>query len=212
MIAETFTRASLRAAAPLLAATVLAGSCGIFDAREPNPPGGDGSTPRQSPVNANAVVFNFTNAVAYMDQGQYEEALAADFEFTPDEADRLFFLATVGADVFEDWGRDAEMTAIQKIFSESESLTVSFDEVTRQEWPDSALVRLDYAFRRRIARSGMDDSVATFKGFAEIHLRADNSSFWSIDEWVDTERSTDFLTWGRLKGSTASGGAASARD
>ncbi len=193
------------AGALLLAAAVAVSSCGVFDTREPNPPGGEESTPRKSPINVDAVLYNYTMAVEYGDRGQYEETLAEDFRFFPDEADRDYFIGIGGGDIFLGWGVDAEMTAVQRILSDSESLTVSFDEETRDDWePDSVLVRLDYVFRERLT----EDSVAVFKGFAEIHLVPDNQGFWSIDRWTDKETVTDFLTWGRLKGSTVAGGSA----
>lgn len=189
----------------LLGLAIASLSCGIFDTRDSNPPGGNGEgTPRETPINVDAVLFNFLNAVAYKDQGNYEETLAEDFEFVPDPEDRAFFLSTVGSDIFEDWDRGKEMTAVRRIFSESESLTVTLDERDRNEVSTEASVRIDYRFRQRITRSGQEDLIATFKGLAEVHLRADNSSMWSIDRWKET-KTTALLTWGRLKGNSTGG-------
>ena len=188
----------------LLSVAVLAPSCGVFDTRDPEPPtdGGNG-TPWEQPVNPNAVLFNFVNAILYQDDGNYEQIHAEDFWFVPDPVDTLYFLSTVGVNVFRDWGRDKELTAIRLIFTDSESLEVAIVEDSREEDTQQALIRLYYTFRRRLAPEVAEDSVATFKGFAEIHMRADNQGFWSIDSWEDTEVETEFNTWGRLKGSTA---------
>jgi hypothetical protein len=196
------------AAALLLCAALSAPSCGVFDTREPNPPSESGQTPRESPINPDAVLFNYRMAVEYGDQSQYEEALSEDFEFIPDEVDRDYFRSISNTDIFQDWGVDAELTAVRRITSDSESLTVSYDIDTREEWPDSALIRLYYTFRERVAREGMEDTVFVFKGFAEIHLAPDNSGFWSIDKWTDTATPPS-LTWGWLKGSTVAAPTAS---
>ncbi len=189
----------------LLSVAVLAPSCGVFDTRDPEPPSDGGSeTPWEQPVNPNAVLFNFVNAILYLDQGNYEQIQAEDFWFVPDPVDVEYFLSTVGVNVFEDWGRDEELTAVRLIFTDSESLEVAIVEDSREEDTQQALIRLYYTFRRRLAPEVAADPVATFKGFAEIHMRADNQGFWSIDSWEDTEVETEFNTWGRLKGSTAS--------
>jgi hypothetical protein len=195
-------------AALLLAAAVSATSCGVFDTREPNPPGGGGSTPRESPINADAVLFNYRMALEYGDQSQYEEALSDDFKFIPDEVDRDYFKSITNTDIFLGWGTDEELTAIRRVTSDSESLTASFEIDTHDEWADSALIRLYYTFRQTIVREGLEDSVAVFKGFAAIHLVPDNSGFWSIDKWTDTATPPS-LTWGWLKGSTVAAPTAS---
>lgn len=197
--------ASRWAVLTLLSAAVLAPSCGVFDTRDPEPPSGGGDeTPWEQPVNVDAVLFNFTNAILYLDQGNYEQIHAEDFEFLPDPVDVQYFLSTVGVNVFEGWGRDEELSAVRLIFTDSESLEVAIVEDSREEDNEQALIRLYYTFRRRLAPEVAEDSVATFKGFAEIHMRADNQGFWSIDSWEDTEVETEFNTWGRLKGNTAS--------
>jgi len=190
----------------LLWGLVLAPSCGIFDTRDPEaPPNGGSETPREQPVNVDAVFFNYVNAVLYFDQGNYEETLADDFAFVPDPVDTLYFLSTLGTNVLRNWGLDEELTAVGRIFSDSESLAVTLVEESREEDSEQALIRLYYTFRQRIAREAEEDSIATFKGFAEIHMRADNSGFWSIDKWEDTEVSTEFFTWGRFKGNATGG-------
>jgi hypothetical protein len=183
----------------LLAAAVGAFSCGIFDTRDSNPPDENGGTPREIPINVDAVLTNFANALAYQDQALYEETLDETFQFVPDEDDRAFFIVELGEDIFEEWGRDEELTAIRLIFSASESLTVSISERDRNITPPEGSIRLDYTFRQRVR----EDSIVTFKGFAEIHFIEDNSSMWSIDKWEETG-TTEFLTWGRLKGNTSS--------
>jgi hypothetical protein len=183
----------------LLAAAILVSSCGIFDTRDSNPPGGNGGeTPREIPINVDAVLANFVNALAYKDQGLYEEVHDGSFQFIADPDDRAFF-AQQGEDIFEVWDLDDELAAIRLIFSASESLTVSFSERDRNVSPPVASVRLDYRFRQRVS----EDSVATHKGFAEIHLIEDTSSMWSIDRWEETS-TTEFPTWGRLKGNISS--------
>jgi hypothetical protein len=184
----------------LLSLSIAATSCGIFDTRDSNPPDSNGGTPRVIPIDVDAVLTNFGNAVAYGDQALYEETLDQSFQFVPDPADRDFFIVELGEDIFADWGRDEELTAIRLIFSDSESLTVSFFERDRNVSPPEASVRLDFRFRQRVS----EDSIATFRGLAEIHLIENNSSMWSIDKWEETI-TTEFPTWGRLKGNTAGG-------
>jgi len=185
-----------------LAAAAVVLSCGIFDTRESPPPSEGGETPRQTPVNVDAVLYNYRNALEYRDQGNYEEALSEDFVFLPDSEDRAFFVNTRGSDVFEHWGRDKEMQAVRLIFSDSESLSVvKFKEVDRNELPDTAFVRIDYTFRQR--RAGAD-TAAMFAGRAEIHLKANQSGMWSIDRWKDISLSQR-QTWGRLKGNAVGG-------
>ncbi len=185
----------------LLMLVVLVPACGVFDTRDPNPPEGGDQTPQQRQTEPEAVFFNFSSALAYQDQLLYEETLRENFEFVFDEVDRSYFETQGGGDVFDDWGVDAELSAIRLIFSESESLTVNFDVETTQESPDSALIRLDYRFRQRIS----GEEVVTYKGFADIHMRND-SGLWSIDRWEDKETSSVYFTWGRLKGNTVVGG------
>jgi hypothetical protein len=202
---ESFV-ASVSRALPLLflALAVVAPSCGVFDTRSSNPPDSGNETPREIPINVDAVLANYANALAYNDPGLYEETLDASFQFVPDPEDRQFFISSLGEDIFESWGRDKELTAVRLIFSASESLTVSFSEGERNISDRDGYIRLDYRFRQRITREGKADSIATFKGFAEIHFIEDDSSMWSIDKWEETI-TTEFLTWGRLKGSTTGG-------
>jgi len=202
---EARTRRAAAVIALFLAAIVWS-SCGVFDTRDSNPPGGGGSeTPRKTPTDMEAVLFNYENAVAYMDQGNYEEALSEDFVFLPDSEDRAFFVSTVGSDIFEDWGRDREMTAIRLIFSDSKTLEVRFDELDRRDMGDTAFVRIDYEFVQTV--EGQADSMF-YRGMAEIHLKANESGMWSIDRWKDIWKdsgSSEVPTWGRLKGSAVGG-------
>lgn len=182
-----------------VAAGIAAVSCGIFDTRDSNPPIENGGTPIQVPVDVDAVLENYVNSVAYKDQALYEDNLDESFRFRPDEDDRLYFKDVLGEDIFADWGTVKELSVIRLLFSGSESLTVSFTEESRSAVDDTAYVRLNYRFRQRVR----EDSIATYRGFAEIHLIRDESLMWSIDRWWDTAN-TESSTWGFLKGSTSS--------
>jgi hypothetical protein len=182
-------------------------SCGIFDTRDSEPPGGGGTVvPREEPVTPDAVIFNFESAVAYFSEANYDEVLASDFSFTPDEEDQAFFASQGNPDIFKNWGKNQEITAVRKIFADSESLTVVFSERDRTPGAVEVMIRMDYAFRRVISRGGSaGDSVVTFRGLAYIHLRSDASGFWAIDEWEEFRTPQGDQTWGRLKGNVTAG-------
>jgi hypothetical protein len=186
-------------------AALSSSSCGIFDTRTSEPPGTETPCPRDEPVNADAVISNFTNAVQCFSQANYDEAVAADFVFIPDEEDRAFFLSQAGTDIFENWGKDEEMSAVRKIFSESDTLTVRMSERDRTPGTNEVMIRMDYVFRRVIKRDGAADSVAVFKGLAHIHLRSGESNNWAIDEWLEFRTGQADQTWGFLKGKVTPG-------
>ena len=196
----------VRAALVLAAAlTLSAASCGIFDTRDSEPPeeGGE-EVPRQTPVNPAAVLFNYVNAVKYFSQANYDETLAGDFEFLPDEEDRAYFVSQGGTDIYQDWDKGKETAAIQRIFGDSDSLTVAFTEVSSTPVTDEVEMDLDYVFRRVIFRSGEGDSVVDFRGLARVHMREDQSGVWAIDKWTDFISAGDDRTWGFLKGTVTS--------
>jgi len=199
---RALVRASFFLAASL---TLSAASCGIFDTRDSEPPGNGGSeVPSRRPLNPADVLFNYVNAVKYFSQANYDETLAADFEFLPDDEDRAYFLSQ-GSDVFQDWDKSKEAAAVQRIFGDSDSLTVTFVEVSSTPITDVVLLDLDYVFRRVIFRRGEEDSVASFRGLARVHMREDQSGFWAIDKWTDFSSPGDDRTWGFLKGTVTSG-------
>jgi hypothetical protein len=185
----------------VVALALSASSCGIFDTRDSEPPDTGPPVPRQEPLNPDAVIFNFTNAVEHFSQANFDEAIAADFEFVPDDADRAFFESQQGTDIFKDWGKGKETTAAQRIFADSDTLTVSWPEIISGTVTNEVLIEMEYLFRRVIIRSGEPDSVATFRGRAFVHMREDQSGLWSIDEWTDRSESEEDRTWGFLKGS-----------
>lgn len=183
----------------ILAVAVVASSCGVFDTRDSNPPVGNGQqTPREIPINVDAVLTNLANAVAYKDPALYDETYDDSFQFIADPADRAYF-AQQGEDIFEDWNKADEIAAVRLIFSASESLTVSISERSREITETGETVRLDYRFRQRMNA----DSVATYRGYAEVSFIEDSSSMWSISKWEETD-DTEFLTWGFVKGITSS--------
>jgi hypothetical protein len=180
-------------------------SCGIFDTRDSEPPNTEQPVPRVEPVNADAVIFNFVNAVGHFSQANYDETMAEDFKFTPDDADREFFISQDPEDIFKNWDKDEESSAVRKIFAESDTLTVMLEETNRTSGTDSLTITMEYVFRRVIPRVGAPDSVASFKGIADIHLREDQSGFWAIDRWKDTATTEEDQTWGFLKGKVTVG-------
>lgn len=177
-----------------------ASSCGIFDTRDSEPPVTETPVPREEPLSPDAVLFNFTNAVEYFSQANYDETAAEDFEFIPDEEDRAYFISQGGNDIFQDWGKGEERTAAQRIFADSDTLAVTLTEISSTPVTDEVEIDMDYVFRRVIIRSGKPDSVAYFRGLARVHIRENQSGLWAIDKWTDFATPGDDRTWGFLKG------------
>ena len=190
------------AAVALLALAVAAPGCGLFDTRtpeEPENPVNIDVRPRTFPSN---VVYNIRSAFQAGQQGigVYDQNLAADFLFVPDEQDVL----ELPRNPFESWNKDKEKTNMGSVFDKYGELTLSLqlsaaDDSTLADPRTEPQADSEVMFRSTPYTISAEDTL--FAGKVDAYFR-DNAGTWTIYKWVDVrDPSLGQKTFGRMKAS-----------
>lgn len=194
---ELLTRA---VALALLAAA--AGGCGLFDTRTPEEPTNQVNIdvrPRTFPTN---VVYNIHSAFLHGQQGigVYDQNLAADFVFVPDEQDVL----ELPQNPFETWDKDREKSNMGSVFDRYGELTLGLqlgaaDDSTLADPRTDPQADNEVLFRSAPYTISAEDTL--FAGKVDAYFR-DNAGTWTIYKWVDIrDPSMGQRTFGRMKAS-----------
>ena len=182
----------------LLVAFLLAASagCGIFEPRDANPPGSEG-TPWVSPTLPAQVFLNLESGLEDLTGVNYEKSLGDAFTFIPLQSD----VDRLGAAAFADWTKTVEVEVTQKILGDATKVAVSFinPEQIRNE-ADFADFRAPYELIVTYTRGDVD----TLKAVAQFDMQRLGQG-WSLIRWTDQEGVEGFATWGYLRGTTRGG-------
>jgi len=176
---------------------VVGVGCGIFEPRDANPPGSEG-TPWVSPSLPAQVFLNLESGLEDLTGVNYEKSLGDAFTFIPlpSDVDRL------GAAAFADWTKTVEVEVTQKILGDATKVAVSFinPQQIRNE-QDFADFRAPYELIVTYTRGEID----TFKAVAQFDMQRLGQG-WGLIRWTDQEGVQGFATWGYLRGTTRGSG------
>ncbi|MDZ7318462.1 MAG: hypothetical protein ONB11_04860 [candidate division KSB1 bacterium] len=171
-----------------------------FATREPEPPT-EGRTSWQLPTDPIIVLENMKNAIKEKNVENYMKCLVdsmALFRFIPGE-----FEASTNAGIFENWNLLHEQSYINKAFSavpDDSVRSLAFSRVQRSEFPDSALIRAEYALKLNHIMGASIPRIG--KGQADFWFIRRNG-YWVIRRWIDYETKSDTTvripSWSTIK-------------
>lgn len=134
----------------------------------------------------------------------YERAFSTIYRFRADPLDSTEE-ADQGSNVFQNWDKDRERAAAEKIFLEWDRITLTLSDVSSP--PDSQIVgdgvrlRKEYAFSIvKIDSSGpvpVTSDSAFYRGTLTLYMSVSDGA-WRVDLWEDT-RLTGVPSWGKLR-------------
>ena len=163
--------------------SLLAG-CGLFDLRNPEPPGGGTQVPWETPTEPRIALKNLEATTEARVVTNFERSLTQDykFRFDPFEA---------GADTV--WDKDRDIQAITAMFRNESTVQLNWTVV------DSGLIENDFFYRnlgyRLVFRLGIADSVVIV-GKCTMYFRQEQQQ-WLIYRWADVKTSADpEVSWG----------------
>lgn len=126
---------------------------------------------------------------------QYINAFADSFSFHPDRSDSTDLVNSFGAspDVFLDWGKDTERSAMQLVLGSSTDRSVTFTKVsTEVETGDRVVWLIDYT---------LVVDAATLHGRPRFDIRREPTGDWHLLDWTDFRQpGSNTAAWGFLKG------------
>lgn len=171
--------------ATALVCLMLAGGCGLFETRDPEPPTG-GSATFVPPTSPDIVLANLENAVSEKNTENYIRCLVD----TLNSGQRYVFFPTAlaagrYASTFANWTLQSERSwfaAIKAIAPKDApaylNLTGSFSVIAA----DSAVYEGGYEL---VLRHGVATISETVRGTLQFVLHTDRNSIWSITRWTD---------------------------
>lgn len=174
-----------------MVAGLLVSGC-LFDTRDAEPPGGEGST-WVVPTVPSRVFTNLKSGLEELTGTNYVRSLHDDFSFIPLPEDESQF----PPGWFVGWNRDTEVQVVERMVAESNEISVRF--ISPQQITDQASFaefRADYELIMDKPALAEPD---TFQGFAEFDM-VNGSKGWQLILWEDLERRSGFATWGRVRG------------
>lgn len=124
---------------------------------------------------------------------QYINAFADSFTFHADPDD-LNDLVSSGADpdVFLDWGKDTERSAMALALGSSIERSVTFTKVSTVVEPDRVVWEIDYT---------LTVDAATLQGRPFFDIRREATGDWRLRDWADRRQpGSEAAAWGFLKG------------
>ncbi len=159
-----------------------------FATREAEPPT-QSRLSWQLPTDPVIVLQNMAAAIREKNVENYMKCLVDSanlFRFIPDA-----YQATVNAGIFEYWSLGHEQSYINKLFTSipNDSLrALNFSNIQRNEFPDSAMIRADYALevRHQFAAS----YPVSARGHANF-IFIKRYGYWMISRWSDFETRLD---------------------
>jgi hypothetical protein len=165
----------------------------IFDTREANPPGGEGST-WQVPDFPSKVFINMKSGLEELTGTNYERSLDASFTFVPlpEDANQL-----PGA--FDNWTAEVEMQVVRRLLADASKITVDFTDL-EQILSQTGFADFQGFYDLTIIDRSTPPDTTQYKGKAQFNFQ-EGSKGWQIVRWEDIEFVTDFATWGFLRGS-----------
>lgn len=177
----------------------LAGSCALFETREPEPPSQTSSDFRP-PIGADIVITNLQGAIAHKNLQNYISCFS-----NPARTQRGFtFIPTTQAraqySTLDSWDYDKEQAYMNNLISHKTPNGFSNLLLTQKSIfssSDSVVYTYDYIFTFEHNDPGFPNSTAA--GELQFTIAPDNTSFWSIIRWVDIPTTLP-TTWSSFKG------------
>lgn len=174
-------------------------ACGIFEPRDPDPPGQSGSN-YIPPTEPSIVFSNMANAFRDMSAVNYLRSFSElsnadrDFVFEPTNEARQNY-----GGVFADWTRESEQKYFDNMKSKVQSgaapSLVFGTPVALSIQSDSAQYEISYTLT-----IPQQSGTLNAQGTAVYHMLADKSRNWVIWRWVDISQSQNAVTWSDIKG------------
>jgi len=188
----------------LILMTVSLNSCkNPFATREAEPPT-EGRTSWQLPTDPIIVLQNMIAAIEEKNVENYMKCLVDSanlFHFTPDQ-----YQASTNAGIFEQWSLAQEQSYINKAFTaipDDSTRSLKFSNAQRNEFPDSALIRVDYEIELHHILAQTYPIIG--KGQVDfVFIR--RYGYWMITRWIDFETTVDptatrVPSWSTIKAS-----------
>ncbi len=174
-----------------------------FATREAEQPT-EGRTSWQLPTDPMIVLQNMKAAIEEKNVENYMKCLVDSinlFHFTPDQ-----YQASTNAGIFEQWSLAHEQSYINKAFTsipDDSARLLNFNNIKRNEFPDSALIRADYTIELHHILASTFPTIG--KGQVDfVFIR--RYGYWMITRWSDFETKVDppatrVPSWSTIKAS-----------
>jgi len=167
--------------------------CDLFDTREAETPGSEG-TPFIVPDVPALVFANMETGLEDLTGVNYEKSLGNAFTFIPLPSD----VDALPPGTFDDWTKTVEMEVTQEILADATALKASFINPKQiRDEADFADFRAPYELM--ITQTAGDTVI--YKGVAQFDMQRLGQG-WHLIRWTDQEGVGGFATWGRLRGET----------
>ena len=177
-----------------LAIIGLASGCSVFDVRDAEAPGGEGSN-WQVPDVPQAVFVNMQTGLEDLTGVNYTRSLNDPFTFVPLQED-LQNPSLAGK--FVDWTIEVETQVTERLVAESSAIAVIFTNITQiRDQSPFADFQADYELKVTSTATGQE---IIYKAKAQFDMQ-EGSKGWQLVRWVDIERVSGFASWGFLRGS-----------
>ncbi len=183
----------------LAAACLASGGCGLFETRNPQPPGEPGVA-WIPPTEPETLFVDLKNSMEGKVLANFQRCFVdTGFVFHPDPSDSVELFDALKRDVFADWNLDVELAVAQNIFDEAGTIKLT---LTSRDAPVfvSPEERI-YYFKYELQILYKIGSAETFRGLADFDVRS-VGGLWYIQMWLD-KRDPDYSalrTWGNYKG------------
>ena len=177
----------------------LVAACGLFEPREPEPPG-QSSLNFRPPLEPSIVVENLQNAVEQKNSANYGSCFSdpssggRSFSFTPSAE-----AAAQYGPILADWGYQQELSYFQNLIARSPSNAGAALFLTQKSAlvsADSVVYSFDYVFTFEHNDPGIARSA---RGNLQFVMAPDAANRWSIHRWADF-KTGDEISWSMLKG------------
>jgi hypothetical protein len=184
-----------------LLALPLAAGCGLFDPRDPDPPGDEEQVPWNPPTAMAVALGNIQRTLEAKSVTNYDRSIATEelsqepdfrpFTFVPDAVDAQI----IGETYFESWDRQQEVTIMGQIIDTSADVSL--------EWTvrDSITTGSAEAYYEDIGYSlafSWADRDTLYSGNADLYFIEDNGQ-WFLTRWEDKRDGSGHETWGMLR-------------
>jgi hypothetical protein len=175
---------------------INAGSCGIFETREPESPINTRNT-FFPPTTAEIVISNLTYSIQEKNSENYVKCLSQNsFQFVPDSRSQQLY-----EQIFNSWGHHMERLYMNNLIAAQEggnSSAVLFldNQQLTQLSSDSARFQADYIFVFQHNRINIPKSS---KGRMILIISEDDDALFYIRRWEDFRRNDTDFTWSEFK-------------
>jgi hypothetical protein len=187
------------ATAALVAFSLAAGACGLFEPRDPEgvpPPSGGGCRSLTGFTAVRLSIEDYYGRTA--NQTCYDALLDTAFAFHPDPLDSAQLLPQTP---FLAWGDSVESRVNGNVASQRHFIEVDFIQERDPPVisPDQTVEVHFWEYQVRYANKAAPTDTVRFTGIGDLTVRRGSDGQWRLKEWVDHRFGLTDSTWGLFR-------------